>query len=99
MTTGGSGPGGDPPRDGRAAGSNYNLDERLVTRCYHERWLPGGVSTRCSFGRSLCEGPEQPRHLEDSGGGKLTEIVYNPETLFQNAAPPVADWKIERHQQ
>ena len=58
MTTGGSGPRGDPPRNGRAAGSNYNLDERLVTRCYHERWLPGEVSTRCSFGRSLCEGPE-----------------------------------------
>ena len=38
MTTGGSGPRGDPPRNGRAAGSNYNLDERLVTRCYQERW-------------------------------------------------------------
>ena len=66
MTTGGSGPGGDPPRDGRAAGSTYNLDERFVTRCYHE----GGVSTRCLFGQ------------ENPGGGKLAEIVYTPETLF-----------------
>ena len=72
-----------------------NYDEQLVTRRYHRCRLPEGDSTRCPVRWRFYGGPEQPRHQEDSGGGKLAEAVYTPEAPLQTSVPPVTDWNIE----